>query len=296
MKLLTFKRDGENHLGIVTEQGVLDVFASMTALETQLNGLDLPSSIDAFLAGGLRYLPELKALQTLAQQTPGSWWLIEAELEIAPVIPQPGKVLCVGLNYRRHAAEAGMNVPSTPVLFSKFNNAIAATGETVPLPPEATQCDYEAELLVVIGKAASRVDEATALDYVLGYSNSNDISARDLQLLTGQWLLGKTLDKFLPIGPYLVTTDEIPDPQTLAIKTWYNGELRQNSNTQDMVFTVAQIISYVSCYFALQPGDIIATGTPEGVIFGDENPQWLKVGDTVVVEIDQLGRLENRMG
>ena len=147
-----------------------------------------------------------------------------------------------------------------------------------------------------MGRAAEDVSEESALDYVLGYCNGNDISARDLQMLTGQWLLGKTLNKFLPIGPYLVTPDEISDPQALSIKTWYNGALSQNSNTQDMVFSVAQIISYISRHFPLQPGDIIATGTPEGVILGDENPQWMKQGDTVVIEIQGLGHLENRMG
>ena len=296
MKFITYWSDGNYNLGIVTPSGVLDVFASQAALANDLGGIKHPTTVDEFYAGGLAYLPALHQLLAVAQENKGDWWLDEGALDLAPIVPNPGKVLCIGLNYRRHATEAGMEVPKTPVLFSKFNNAIAACGEVVPLPPSATQCDYEAELVVVMGRAAEDVSEESALDYVLGYCNGNDISARDLQMLTGQWLLGKTLNKFLPIGPYLVTPDEISDPQALSIKTWYNGALRQNSNTQDMVFSVAQIISYISRHFPLQPGDIIATGTPEGVILGDENPQWMKQGDTVVIEIQGLGHLENRMG
>jgi 2-keto-4-pentenoate hydratase/2-oxohepta-3-ene-1,7-dioic acid hydratase in catechol pathway len=188
-----------------------------------------------------------------------------------------------------------MAVPETPVLFSKFLNTIAAYGDSVSLPPVATQYDYEVELGVVIGKPARNVSEDDALDYVLGYVTSNDISVRDLQSRTSQWLLGKTLDNFLPVGPYLVTADEAGDPQLLDIKTWVNGDIRQNSNTGDMIFTVAQIVSYISRYFTLEPGDLIVTGTPEGVAMGREDKPWLKPGDEVVVEVGKLGALKNVM-
>lgn len=275
MKLLTYYENGSPRLGIVTPAGVI------------------PSSLSVaeFYARGLSALPDLK---TSMQN--GAAVLPEASLTLAPVVPAPGKVLCVGLNYRRHAAESNMAVPSYPVLFSKFNNAIAASDEDVPISSEWTQVDYEAELVVVIGRKARSVDEASALEYVLGYCNGNDISERALQFRSGQWLLGKTPDKFLPLGPYLVTADEIGDPQSLSIRGWLNGEQRQNSSTVDMIFTVAQVIAYASTYMTLLPGDIIATGTPEGVIFGlpKERQVWLKSGDTYTVEIGGLGRLTNR--
>jgi len=210
-------------------------------------------------------------------------------------VPNPGKIVCVGLNYRKHAEESGAQIPTSPVLFSKFGNTIAAHGEGVPLIDAASQYDYEVELGVVIGQTARNVSEADALRTVFGYSTANDVSARDLQMRTSQWLLGKTLDKFLPIGPYLVTADEVPDPQLLSLRTWLNGELRQNSNTADMIFTVAEIVSYISHHFALDPGDVIVTGTPEGVIMGTKEKVWMVPGDLVEVEVEGLGKLANRM-
>jgi 2-keto-4-pentenoate hydratase/2-oxohepta-3-ene-1,7-dioic acid hydratase in catechol pathway len=196
------------------------------------------------------------------------------------------------LNYRRHAQETGAPIPDTPILFSKFNNALAGTCEPVPLPRVATQYDYEVELGVVIGRRAASVKVEDALDYVLGYCTANDLSARDLQMRTSQWLLGKTLDRFCPVGPYLVTRDEVPEPQALNLRTWVNGELRQNSNTGDMIFSVAEIVSYTSQYMTLDAGDLIITGTPEGVILGMPEPRpWLKPGDEVTVEVEGLGKL-----
>lgn len=214
---------------------------------------------------------------------------------LAAPIQAPEKIVAVGLNYRRHAAESGMAVPTSPVLFSKFNNALAGAGEVIPLPAVATEYDYEVELAVVIGRRATNVPEATALEYVFGYCTANDLSARDLQMRTSQWLLGKTLDKFLPLGPYLVTADEVRDPQRLAVRCWVNGDLRQNSNTADMVFPVAHLVAYISQHMTLQPGDIILTGTPEGVVLGRPAKDWLTPGDEVVVEVETLGRLVNRL-
>ncbi|MBJ7603229.1 MAG: fumarylacetoacetate hydrolase family protein [Candidatus Dormibacteraeota bacterium] len=221
--------------------------------------------------------------------------LEETQLKLAPCVPSPGKIICVGLNYRRHAAEAGMAVPETPVLFSKFNNSLAASGEDIPLPAIAEQYDYEAELAVVIGKRAQNVAQGQALDHVFGYCNANDLSARELQARTSQWLLGKSLDHFLPIGPYLVSKEEIPDVTRLGIRCFLNGEKRQDSTIADLIFGVEELVSYMSRHLTLEPGDIISTGTPEGVILGRAEKVWLKPGDQVVVEVDGLGRLSNRM-
>ena len=292
MKLLQFQGGDGLKLGVKTDAGIIDIAAAAEAL-----GIDAPTSLIEVLEVGQ---PAVDAVQSVVDAAAGSesaasWTLDEMGLQYGPAVADPGKIICVGLNYRRHAAETNMPVPTTPVLFSKFDNTIAAYGDSVSLPPVATEYDYEVELGVIIGKPARNVSEAEALDYVFGYVTSNDISVRDLQTRTSQWLLGKTLDNFLPVGPYLVTADEVGDPQLLGIKTWVNGEIRQNSNTGDMIFTVAEIVSYISRYFTLEPGDIIVTGTPEGVAMGREDKPWLKPGDEVVVEVEKLGTLKNVM-
>lgn len=279
MILLTYKTPAGLALGAKTEKGIL-------ALDT------VP---DTFFREGAAALPALQACLEAARNDPHATFLHEADLELGPCVPNPGKIICVGLNYLRHAAESGMSVPKTPVLFSKFSNTVAAPGDGVPLPSSAEQYDYEAELVVVLGKRARYVSEAQALDFVLGYCNGNDVSARELQMRTGQWLLGKTLDKFMPLGPYLVTADEAGDPRAMAVRCWLNGELRQNSNTSDLIFSVAHLVHYVSQYLTLEPGDVISTGTPEGVILGRADKVWLKPGDEVTVEIGCLGRLSNSM-
>lgn len=293
MKLLTYQTSDGLKLGVKTERGILDVQVASETL-----GIDeLPVTPQAFIQAGLSALSPLGELvnQALHHNDSATWFRDEAILTYGACVPSPGKIICVGLNYRRHAAETGAQPPATPILFSKFNNALAAANEAVLLPSNAVKYDYEAELGVVIGKQCRYVSEDKALEYVLGYFTANDISARDLQTQTSQWLLGKTLDKFLPIGPYLVTSDEAGDPQNMAIRCWLNGELRQNSNTADMIFSVAQVVSYLSQYMTLESGDIISTGTPEGVILGMKNQVWMKPGDDVVVEVGELGRLTNRM-
>jgi 2-keto-4-pentenoate hydratase/2-oxohepta-3-ene-1,7-dioic acid hydratase in catechol pathway len=292
MKLLQFQGGDGLKLGVKTDNGIVDVAAAAAAL-----GLEAPTSLIEVVEVGQ---PAIDAVQAVidavaASDNAAEWTLDEMGIQYGPAVADPGKIICVGLNYRRHAAETGMPVPETPVLFSKFSNSIAAYGDSVSLPAVATEYDYEVELGVVIGKPARNVSEAEALDYVLGYVTSNDISVRDLQTRTSQWLLGKTLDNFLPVGPYLVTADEVGDPQQLSIKTWVNGEIRQDSNTGDMIFTVAEIVSYISRYFTLEPGDLIVTGTPEGVAMGREDKPWLKPGDEVVVEVGSLGVLKNVM-
>jgi len=292
MKLLTFITPNGNQLGIVTERGIIDVARASHLITTPL-----PPSVEAFYTAGLSCLPALQELLNTVEGQEGDWLIDEATLTLAPVVPNPQKIICVGLNYRRHAEESGMAIPTSPVLFSKFNNALASHRQDIPMPALAERCDYEAELLAVIGRDISHpVTVEDALQYVLGYSTANDLSARDLQLMSSQWLLGKTLDAFLPIGPYLVTSDDLPDPQNLVIKGIYNGEVRQHSNTADMIFSVAEVIAYISRFFSLKAGDIISTGTPEGVILGQKPPQqWMKAGDEFIVEIEGIGQLVNRM-
>jgi 2-keto-4-pentenoate hydratase/2-oxohepta-3-ene-1,7-dioic acid hydratase in catechol pathway len=270
VRLLTFHRDGGLRIGLVTRDGVAELAADdLNALLTRP-----PAEVEG-LAGASR--------------------AGEAGLALGPCVPRPGKIVCVGQNYRRHAEETGMAVPETPILFNKFSNTPAASGEDVPLPDVAEQYDYEAELCVVMGRTARRVSGADALDHVWGYCNCNDLSARDLQFRTSQWMLGKTLDGFFPIGPYLVSADEVADPQALAIRCLVNGEVRQDSSTADMVFGVAELVSYISRHVTLEPGDVIATGTPEGVALGRPDRPWLRPGDEVVVEVGGLGQLRNRM-
>ncbi len=280
MKLLTFQGADGPALGVVTPGGVLPLDGSVA-------GAALPP--EALFSEGEGALGRIRG--ALAASA-GVALRPESELRLAPCVPAPGKILAVGLNYRRHAEESGVAVPETPVLFSKFNNSLAAASEPVPLPAVASQYDYEVELGVVMGRRAANVSVDDALGYVLGYCTANDLSARDLQFRTTQWLLGKTLDRFCPVGPYLVTREDVPDPQALALRTWVNGELRQSSNTADMIFSVAEIVSYASRYMTLEPGDLIITGTPQGVIFGMPEPRpWLKAGDEVAVEVEGLGRL-----
>jgi 2-keto-4-pentenoate hydratase/2-oxohepta-3-ene-1,7-dioic acid hydratase in catechol pathway len=288
MILLTFKEGDALRLGVKTANGVIDV----TAAKQAAGNTGAPESIEAVLAGGDA---AKAALSALISSAPATAVREEASLTLGPCVPNPTKVICIGLNYRRHAEETNSPIPATPVIFSKFNNSIAAHGEDVPLPPVDTEYDYEAELGVVIGKTARNVSEAEALDYVFGYCTADDVSARELQRRTSQWVLGKTLDKFLPIGPYLVSGDEVGDPQKLAVKCWVNGDIRQDSNTADMIFSVAQIIGYLSKHFTLSPGDVISTGTPEGVAMGRADKPWLKPGDIVEVEVEKLGKLKNRM-
>jgi 2-keto-4-pentenoate hydratase/2-oxohepta-3-ene-1,7-dioic acid hydratase in catechol pathway len=270
VRLLTFHRDGGLRIGLLTPDGVAELAAD---------------DLNALLAGPPA---AVERLATGPRQP-------EAGLTLGPCVPRPGKIVCVGLNYRRHAEESGMAVPETPILFNKFSNTLAASGEDVPLPDVAEQYDYEAELCVVMGRTARRVGEAEALDHVWGYCNCNDVSARDLQFRSTQWMLGKTLDKFFPIGPHLVSADEVGDPQALGIRCLVNGDVRQDSNTADMVFGVAELVAYISRHFTLEPGDVIATGTPEGVAQGRPDKAWLRPGDEVVVEVGGLGQLRSHM-
>jgi 2,4-diketo-3-deoxy-L-fuconate hydrolase len=216
-----------------------------------------------------------------------------ASVRLRAPIPRPGKIVAVGLNYRDHAAETGQPLPDEPVLFGMFSNSVIGPGEAIDIPPAASEVDFEAELGVVIGRAARRVSVDEALGYVAGYLCINDVSARDLQLKGGQWFRGKSVDTFLPVGPWMSTADEIRDPQALRIRCMVNDEVMQDSTTSEMLFGVAELVSYVTQTITLHPGDIIATGTPAGVGFTRQPPRFLQPGDEVTVEIESIGALTN---
>lgn len=283
MKLISFWKDKKLALGVKMDKGILDVSSKY--------------EIGDVLAAGEQGLISLREYTEAVNVSGGGDLYEEGHLHLAPAILQPQKIICVGLNYRKHAEESGMKVPEEPILFSKFANALAGHMEDIELPSESRQVDYEAELAIVIGQRTRNVAREEALENVFGYCCANDLSARDLQFRSSQWLLGKSSDGFAPIGPYLVTADEITDPNHLTIRTLVNGEVRQNSNTSDMIFHCDEIISYISRHMSLEPGDLILTGTPEGVIMGlpDTERLWLKDGDIVTIEIEQLGSLTNRM-
>lgn len=286
MKLLYFNQNGQVKLGIIVKDAVLDVDAWQSSKGRK-----------TFSAKNIAK-SDLPVLQTIASDPaiPAEFFWIESSLSIAACTPMPAKIICIGLNYRRHAAESGMAAPTIPVVFTKYNNTLINYGDEVVLGKVGEQFDYEVELGVVIGEKCKDVSKEAALDYVLGYCVANDMSCRDLQFRSSQWLMGKSLDTFLPVGKYLVTADEVGDVQNLQLRCSMNGEQRQNSNTADMIFSVAEIIEDLSKHMTLEPGDLILTGTPEGVIMGMADKKWLKPGDVVTVEIEKLGSSTNTMG
>lgn len=294
MRLLTFNKDQQYKLGIHLDRGVLDVSAAAERLS--MDGM--PRTVEEAVQGGQ---PTVRRLEMLAESAVSlseaeDCWLLESDLQLGPCVPNPGKIICVGLNYRKHAEETNLPIPDYPILFNKFKNALSAHGDNIVLPRGAQQVDYEAELAIVIGKRTKEVSKKDALHHVYGYCIANDVSARDWQLRTPQWMLGKTCDGFSPIGPYLVTADEVGNPNHLRIRSIVNGEVRQNSSTSDMIFHCDEIVSYISHHFTLEPGDLILTGTPEGVVMGypPEMQVYMKDGDMVTIEIQKLGSLTNR--
>jgi 2-keto-4-pentenoate hydratase/2-oxohepta-3-ene-1,7-dioic acid hydratase in catechol pathway len=289
LTLSTVRRNNELRLAVKTDHGILDVKEAAAAFH-----MPAPATMDDLLqnedGANLNALVDA-ALKQAAKVT----FHKEDGLEFGPLVSRPEKIVCVGLNYKKHAQETNLPIPKQMILFNKFNNTLNAHNGKVKLPVDlATKFDYEVELVIVIGKEAHNVSEADAHSYVAGYATGNDFSARDLQLETGgQWMIGKTPDQFAPIGPYLVTADQI-DPDKLKIECRVNGETRQSSNTSDMIFNTKQIISFTSKYITLKPGDIIFTGTPEGVILGKpvDKRVWLKPGDKIACSLEKLGELK----
>jgi 2-keto-4-pentenoate hydratase/2-oxohepta-3-ene-1,7-dioic acid hydratase in catechol pathway len=224
---------------------------------------------------------------------PGRERLDPADITFEGPIPKPPKIICIGLNYRDHAIESNLPIPSTPTVFCKFPTAVIGHGHPIVLPKASTQPDYEAEFAVVIGRGGRHIREAAWRDHVFGYTILNDVSARDFQMATSQWMIGKTFDTFAPIGPAIVTADEIEDPHNLDISLHLSGDEMQHSNTRNLIFGVPQLIAYLSSVFTLEPGDIIATGTPAGVGFARKPPRYLKAGDEVRITVQGIGELVN---
>jgi 2-keto-4-pentenoate hydratase/2-oxohepta-3-ene-1,7-dioic acid hydratase in catechol pathway len=283
-----YKDKTGHHLGILTRNGVVNSEA-IPEFKTisSTDALMLTQNYSFYKAAAEKYLTNQKG----AAINPN-------DLNFLPCVLGPEKILVVGLNYKRHAEEVKKPVPATPMIFGKFNNALAAHNEQIPLPIKyAVKFDYEVELVIVIGKECKDVSKDTALSYVFGYCVGNDLSARDLQNITTQYLLGKGIDKFAPIGPWLVPSDVVGNPDNLNVSCTINSEKRQSSNTSDMIFSCADIVSYCSQVMTLRPGDIIFTGTPEGCITGKAptEQKWLKAGDVVVTEIEKLGTLRNEL-
>ena len=287
MTFATLRRPDGHGLGLRTARGVLDVAAAERDFRE-----GAPTTIDAVFKG----LGDVNALRRLADKagaSPDRYFIAPDKAAFGPCVTSPEKIICIGLNYRKHAAETGNPVPKQPILFNKYNTALNGHGGTIGVSEEdAQKFDYEAELVIVIGRRARNVSEADAPNYIFGYATGNDFTARDLQSRSSQWMLGKSLDGSAPLGPWLVTADQV-DGDNLKIECRVNGEVRQSSSTSDMVFNCKQLVSYTSRYFTLKPGDIIFTGTPEGVISGypKDKQVWLKPGDKIVTSIEKLGDL-----
>jgi 2-keto-4-pentenoate hydratase/2-oxohepta-3-ene-1,7-dioic acid hydratase in catechol pathway len=297
LTLLTMRRNGEYRLGAKTDKGILDVKAAAESLK-----MYAPPTLDDMLqneeGASVQAVVEAALKSSAAQKA-----LLKPEsIEYGPLLTRPEKIVCVGLNYRKHAEEIKLPIPKQPVLFNKYNNSLLHHGGMLKLPTAVSKkFDYEIELVIVMGKEARDVSEKDALSYVAGYATGNDFSARDLQFETGgQWMAGKTSDGFAPLGPYFVTAEQV-NPDNLNLECRVNGETRQSSNTNDLIYNCSQIISYTSARISLRPGDIIFTGTPGGVIFNGvanglavnkEKWGWLKAGDKIACSIEKLGELK----
>jgi 2-keto-4-pentenoate hydratase/2-oxohepta-3-ene-1,7-dioic acid hydratase in catechol pathway len=274
MRIVSFRRDGKISYGLLEGEEIADLPEQDPKLPPALNDA-LPT-----LRG---YAPPAGTRKTVSL----------SDVTLLPAVPSPQKIICIGVNYADHAAETGQAPPPYPTVFAKFANTLAASGDPIVLPSASAMPDYEGELAVVIGRPGRQITEHDALDYVAGYTAFNDVSARDFQGHTSQWTMGKSPDTFGPLGLALVTADEIPDPQKLELRTMVNGEVLQQASTADMVFTVRQLIAYLSQTMTLLPGDVIATGTPSGIGAARTPPRFLRPGDTVVISIDGVTELTN---
>jgi len=308
VKLVTYEYRGEIRAGVVVADWVIDVsrayeqLRNTSASERRMAQMLLPADVRQIIEGGSACRAAIdEVLLTLESQSDdvASAWASSgraaplAEVRLWAPITDPQKIICLGRNYRAHAEEAGGEVPVAPELFVKFANTLVGHDWPIEIPPITDEVDYEAELAVVIGSPAKDVDAAEALQHVYGYSIMHDVSARDYQLRTSQWLAGKSMDTFGPLGPWIVTADEIPDPQALRIRLTIAGEVLQDANTSAMVFSVADAIAFISSVMTLEPGDVISTGTPEGVGMARSPQRYLKHGEVVDIEIDRIGMLSN---
>ncbi|NGZ74406.1 fumarylacetoacetate hydrolase family protein [Saccharibacillus alkalitolerans] len=294
MRFANIERNGIAEIALVSEIGAVP----LAALGPWLEGWNFPPATTDELLRSPAKVEEIRSAWERSEPQRDKL-IIEAEkIRFLPAVLNPGKLICIGLNYKRHAEETNMPLPEKPVVFGKFSDSVAAHGSAIPYPAATRRLDYEAELAIVIGRTAANVTEEESLDYVFGYCCANDLSARDLQGQSSQWLLGKTGEGFAPLGPFIVTADEIPNPNALKIGTRVNGVTVQDSNTSDMIFSCRELIAFLSRHMTLRTGDVILTGTPEGVILGrpKEERVWLKPGDEVTIFVEGLGELTNTIG
>jgi len=269
MRIAQFYQDNQVRLGIIQNQ------EHLTPIDFQGDMIDF--------------------IVTAPEWNPAGRPIPMEEVSWAPPLSRPPKILAIGLNYHAHIEEGNEKIPKTPIIFSKLLSSLTGHKSDITWNPTLTsKVDYEAELAVIIGKKAYDVPEREVMDIIFGYACANDVSARNLQFGDGQWLRGKSLDTFCPLGPWIVTRDEIPDPHALEIKSWLNGELMQHSNTGRMIFKISALLSFISKCFTLTPGDVILTGTPEGVGAFRDPPVFMKEGDEIIIDIEAIGKLENR--
>jgi 2-keto-4-pentenoate hydratase/2-oxohepta-3-ene-1,7-dioic acid hydratase in catechol pathway len=279
MKLVTFRdKNASVQPGAVIDNKVVGLAAA-----------GYPDMISV-IAGGEAALGQVRAH---ASANAASGVGLDSVKLLAP-IPRPSKIICIGLNYRDHAIESNMEIPTVPTVFAKFATSVIGPGDDVVLPKNSERPDYEAEFAFVVGKGGRYISQEKWRDHVFGYMNLNDVSARDFQLATTQWIIGKTFDTFCPMGPYLVTADEIADPHALDISLEIDGVVVQKSNTKHLIFNVPFLLEHLSSVMTLEPGDIVSTGTPAGVGLGHKPPRWLKPGEEMVVKVQGLGELRNR--
>jgi acylpyruvate hydrolase len=284
MKLVTFKKSKDEkkyHIGeLISDSEIVE----LTSLKSK-ESLTANELFDCFNLEN-DFLEKAKKARDLPK-------INRAKALICSPVPRPGKIICIGLNYRDHAEESGMAIPQSPIIFSKFGTCVVGPNDSILLPPGSEQVDYEAEFAFVIGKTAKLVSREKAMEHVLGYTNFNDVSARDFQFADGQWVRGKSCDTFAPMGEFIATTDEINDPHDLRIRFRLNGQTLQDSRTDQLIFKIPELIEFLSKSMTLEPGDVIATGTPPGVGFARKPPIFLKNGDVAEVEIEGLGVLRN---
>jgi len=278
MRFVTLQRDGYAEPGVLLGGELIGIGGA---------GFD---SVLSVIAGGADAMDRVR--RWLKNPPPGEPFH-PARTRLAAPVPRPPKIVCIGLNYRDHAAESNLPIPETPTVFAKFQTAVTGHRHPIVLPKNSVKPDYEAEFAVVIGQGGRHIPEERWREHVFGYTILNDVSARDFQMATTQWMIGKTFDTFAPIGPAIVTADEIEDPHNLDISLTLSGEVMQSSNTRNLIFGLPKLIAFLSSVFTLEPGDIISTGTPAGVGFARKPPRWLTPGDEVVVRVEGLGELVN---
>ena len=300
MRLVSFHREGRLRLGalVALEERPPGGPAARTGEPDGAAAVVDLGRVDPALDLGMRDLLEAgdrslaAAARALEDPSPEAVLPLR-DVRLGPVLADPRKILCIGLNYRDHAKETGQAIPEVPTVFAKYPNVLIGHGAPIVIPRATSEVDYEAELAFVIGRRGRAIREADAMEHVAGYAIFNDVTARDVQRRTPQWTLGKSFDTFGPFGPALVTRDEVPDPHALAIRLAVDGEVLQDSTTSAMVFSVARLVAYLSEGMTLEPGDVVTTGTPAGVGFVRRPPRFLRPGETVRVEIEGLGALEN---